>query len=83
MAVVITVVVVVSEIRQTAMTSMNTIFHFPDQRKLITEQLESKPGRHLVLVSYDLEWHCPGNELVHNGLSSVPRKILWAQSKWS
>ena len=40
---------------------------------------ESK--RYLVLVSYDLDRHYPGDELVHNGADFSSEKILWARSK--
>ena len=79
-AVVITVMAM-SVTRQSATTSMNTTFHFPDQRKLIAEQLSGKPGKQLLLVTYDLDRHYPGNELVHNGADFSTEKILWARSK--
>src|ERR1017187_153322 len=59
----------------------NTAFSFSDARRQVTQQLEDKPGMHLVLVSYDLERHYPGNELVHNGAEFNAEKILWARSK--
>lgn len=74
-------VVVASLTRQTGSATLNSTFAFPDTRKLITQQLESKPGEHLVLVSYDLERHYPGDELVHNGADFDTEKILWARSK--
>ena len=74
-------VVVVSLVRQSGSSTMNTTFAFRDARKLVAQQLESKPGRHLILVSYDPERHYPGNELVHNGAEFSSEKILWARSK--
>ena len=74
-------VVVASLTRQTGSTATNSTFAFPDTRKLITQQLERKPGENLVLVSYDLERHYPGDELVHNGADFDTEKILWARSK--
>ncbi len=56
-------------------------FHFPDQRKAVVEQLMHAPGRQLVLVSYDLDKHYPGNELIHNSADFGSQKILWARSK--
>ena len=60
---------------------MNTKFAFRDARSLVAQQLVGKAGEHLVLVSYDLERHYPGNELVHNGAEFSSEKILWARSK--
>lgn len=74
-------VVMVSLTRQTGSSAINSTFAFPDNRKLVSEQLKLKPGKHLVLVSYDLERHYPGNELVHNGADFNSEKILWARSK--
>jgi hypothetical protein len=74
-------VVVASLTRQTGSTAINSTFAFPDTRALITQQLEGRPGKHLVLVSYDLARHYPGNELVHNGAEFSSEKILWARSK--
>ncbi len=76
-------VVVTSLTRQTGSAAINSTFAFPDTRKLIAQQLENKPGEHLVLVSYDLERHYPGDELVHNGADFNTEKILWARSKGS
>jgi hypothetical protein len=81
MAVCLTVAIA-SLTRQTASTA-NSAYFFPDTRKSITQQLESKPGKHLVLVSYDIERHYPGDELVHNGADFGSAKILWARSKGS
>jgi hypothetical protein len=74
-------VVVASLTRQTGSTAINSTFAFPDTRALITQQPEGRPGKHLVLVSYDLARHYPGNELVHNGAEFSSEKILWARSK--
>jgi len=76
-------VTVISITRQTGISSMNTVFRFPDQRKEITEELRTRPGKHLVLISYDLDRHYPGNELVHNGADFNSERILWARSKGS
>ena len=73
--------VAVSLARLTGSSTMNSAFHFPDQRKAIAEQLKDRPGKHLVLVSYDVERHYPGNELVHNGADFGSANILWARSK--
>jgi hypothetical protein len=83
-AVVIAVLITVllaSVTKQTGITNMNTAFHFQNQRRLIAEQLQGKPGQHLVLVSYDFDHHYPGNELIHNGADFRSEKILWARSK--
>ena len=74
-------VVVVSLTRQTGSAAENSVFAVPDNRKLVARQLESRPGKHLVLVSYDLDRHYPGDELVHNGADFGSEKILWARSK--
>jgi hypothetical protein len=74
-------VVVCSLTRQTGATVLSSKFRFPDQRKLIAQQLDVKAGKHLVIVSYDLEQHYPGNELVHNGADFGSEKILWARDK--
>ena len=67
--------------RQTGSTAINANFALPDTRSHILRQLEEKPGNHLVLVSYDLARHYPGNELVHNGAELASEKVLWARSK--
>jgi hypothetical protein len=74
-------VVVASLSRQTGSSTMNTSFAFRNARAQVTQQLAGKPGEHLVLVSYDLERHYPGNELVHNGAEFTAEKILWARSE--
>jgi hypothetical protein len=74
-------VVVTSLTRQTGSAAINSTFALPDTRKLVTQQLDNKPGKQLVLVSYDLERHYPGDELVHNGADFNSEKILWARSK--
>ena len=73
-------VVVACLTRQTGAVA-NITFAYPDNRRLISQELENKPGRHLVLVFYDLEHHYPGEELVHNGADFDSEKILWARSK--
>ncbi len=55
--------------------------HFPDGRKAVSARLSHEPGRQLVLVSYDLDKHYPGDELVHNSADFDSQKILWARSK--
>jgi len=74
-------VVVASLAKQTGSSAINTVFAFPNVRTLIAQQLVNKPGGHLVLVSYDLQSHYPGNELVHNGASFASERILWGRSK--
>jgi hypothetical protein len=74
-------IVVVSLSRQTGASAWNVKFALPNVRKLVTEQLQSQPGRQLVLVSYDLERHYPGNELVHNWAELNSEQIIWARSK--
>jgi hypothetical protein len=74
-------VVVSSLTRQTGSTAMNAVFAFRDARKLVARQLKNQPGKQLVLVSYDLQRHYPGNELVHNGADFNSEDILWARSK--
>lgn len=72
---------VASLTRQTGSAAMNSKFALPNARKLVAQQLQDKPGKQLVLVSYDLDQHYPGNELVHNGADFSTEKILWARSK--
>ena len=74
-------VLLTSLTRQTGSAAVNAVFAFPDNRRLIEHQLENKPGRQLILVSYDLEHHYPGEELVHNSADLGTQKILWARSK--
>jgi len=74
-------VVITSLARQTGSTAINSAFGFPDIRKQVTQQLEDRPGKQVVLVSYDLDRHYPGDELVHNGAEFSAEKILWARSK--
>jgi len=74
-------VIIASLTRQTGSTALNSTFAFPDARKQVARQLEAKPGKQLVLVSYDLDRHYPGDELVHNGAEFSSEKILWARSK--
>lgn len=68
-------------IRQSASATLYTQYALPDGRKTVMEQLGQQPGRYLVLVSYDLDRHYPGAELVHNGADFSSEKILWARSK--
>ncbi len=74
-------VVIASLARQTGSTVINSKYAFPDTRRLIAQKLNNEPGQHLVLVSYDLDRHYPGNELVHNGAEFASAKVLWARSK--
>jgi len=74
-------VVITSLLRQTGSAAVNATFALPDTRALVAHQLQSQPGKHLVIVSYDLELHYPGNELVHNPADFATEKILWARSK--
>jgi hypothetical protein len=73
-------VVIGSLFRETG-TTAGASFAYPNNRKLIAQDLENKPGRHLVLVSYDFAHHYPGEELVHNGADFSSERILWARSK--
>ncbi len=79
-AVVLTVVAT-SLTRQTGSAAVNGAFAFRNARKQVAEQLQNEPGKQIVLVSYDLDRHYPGNELVHNGADFASEKILWARSK--
>ncbi len=74
-------VLIASLARQTGSSAMNSTFTFPDTRRLAIQQLEGEPGKQLVLVSYDLERHYPGDELVHNRADFSSQNILWARSK--
>ena len=74
-------VILISLTRQTAASAMNAAFQLPDTRALITKQLDDQPGKQLVLVSYDMSRHYPGDELVHNWADFGSQKILWARSK--
>jgi hypothetical protein len=67
--------------RETGSAAVNSVFTFPDNRRLIERQLNDQPGKQLVLVSYDIEHHYPGEELVHNWADLGEQKILWARSK--
>ena len=71
----------VSVSRNSAAAAANITFRLPDIRTSVTRQLEARPGKHLVLVSYDMARHYPGDELVHNGADFASEKILWARSK--
>ena len=74
-------VLVSSLARQTGSAAINLHYAFPDTRELVARQLDKKPGKQLVLVSYDFDHHYPGDELVHNGADFATSKILWARSK--
>ena len=73
--------VVVSSLTRQAGGTANGVFAFPDTRRWVAQQLQNQPGKQLVLVSYDMQRHYPGNELVHNGADFNSEKILWARSK--
>jgi len=79
LAVCITVVIACLSRQTGAVPSVS--FAYPNNRNLITKDLENRPGKHLVLVSYDFNHHYPGEELVHNGADFGSEKILWARSK--
>ena len=51
----------------------------PESRWL--SSCRTSQGNKLCSVSYDLDRHYPGNELVHNGADFTSEKILWARSK--
>ncbi len=74
-------VVVSSLARQTGSAALNSKYDFPNTRRVVTGQLENQPGNHLVLVSYDMQHHYPGDELVHNGADFATEKVIWARSK--
>ena len=74
-------VIMTSLIRQTGSAAVNATFALPDSRALIAHQLEANAGKHLVIVSYDLDRHYPGDELVHNWAEFDTEKVLWARSK--
>ena len=54
---------------------------FAAARGQIIRELESKPGRHLVLVRYAPE-HSPHEEWVYNRANLDGSRILWARSRW-
>jgi hypothetical protein len=74
-------VVVASLTKQTGSEARLYTFHLRDGRKAVIQQLQEKPGKHLVLVSYELDRHYPTSELVHNGAEFASQQILWARSK--
>ncbi len=74
-------VVVASLSRNSGSSTLNSTYPFPNTRELVARQLDQQPGKHLVLVSYDMERHYPGDELVHNAADFSSEKILWARSK--
>lgn len=69
--------------RNSATAAMNASYHFPNTREEIAAQLLHVPGKHLVVVTYDMQHHYPGDELVHNGADFNSERILWARSKGS
>jgi hypothetical protein len=72
---------VASLTRNSGTSAINVSYGFPNTRELVAEQLQTQPGKHLVLVTYDMQRHFPGDELVHNGADFSSEKILWARSK--
>jgi MFS family permease len=74
-------VALTSSMPQSVTNALYTKYNIADGREKVMRQLEREPGRYLVLVSYDLDRHYPGAELVHNGAEFGSEKILWARSK--
>lgn len=74
-------VMVASLTRSTGSAAVNAIYAFPNIRQMVAERLKDQPGKQLVMVTYDMDHHYPGNELVHNGAEFSTAKILWARSK--
>lgn len=74
-------VLVSSLTRQTGATSLNSRYALPNTRASVARQLQQYAGKQLVLVSYDLARHYPGDELVHNGADLSTAIVLWARSK--
>lgn len=72
---------VTSALGATASATLYSRYALVDARQLVSRQLEQQPGRYLVLVSYDLDRHYPGAELVHNGADFGSARILWGRSK--
>lgn len=77
---VLATVLVTSLLRQNGNVSPD-VYPYPNTRELVAEQLANQPGKQLVLVSYDMAKHYPGDELVHNWADFASQKILWARSK--
>lgn len=74
-------VLITAVTRQTASAVLYRQYALPDGRKSVIQQLDQRGGKYLVLVSYDLENHYPGAELVHNWADLDVEKILWVRSK--
>jgi len=74
-------VVIASLTKQTGSEAKLYTFHLRDGRKAVMQQLQERPGTHLILVSYELDRHYPASELVHNGAELASQRILWARSK--
>jgi hypothetical protein len=67
--------------RQTGSTALFAQFAFRDTHREVAQRLDSEPGKHLILVTYDLERHSPFNEIVHNTADFDSQKIIWARAK--
>jgi len=80
-AIAVCLTVMTASLARQSGSAVNSRFRFPNIRELVAQKLERVPGKHLVLVSYDMERHYPGDELVHNGADFPAEKILWARSK--
>ena len=76
-------VIVTALTRQTSSSTMLAEFQLPDIRKDVIQQLEGRPGKHMVVVSYDQDRHYAPNDIVHNGADFDSQRILWARSKGS
>ena len=74
-------VMVASSTRNTASAAVNATYAFPNVRQMVAERLNNQPGKQLVVVTYDMDRHYPGDEVVHNGAQFADEKILWARSK--
>ena len=67
----------------TGSAALYTKYVVPDGRRIAVGQLQDESKRYVVLVSYELDCHYPGDELVHNGADFNSERILWARSKGS